>query len=269
MGEYANRTKVETIRDDGLLKAAILAGGEGIRLRPLTYLYPKVMMPLGGKPLLEYTIDYLKEYGVDEIVLCVAYLRNRIKEYFHNGEEFGIRITYAEADHPLGTAGQLLTARKFLTETFLAMNGDILSSLNLRDLSETHNVSRNTATIAVKKLSTEVPFGRVELDNGFRMISFQEKPALTYLANAGIYVMSPRIFDYIKMPPVPIDLERDVFPAMIASGERIVGYTKEAAWSHLGTVADLERIEKEMFANNHHQYRSDLRSTGGLDEKNG
>src|SRR5881628_1404557 len=143
------------------MKAAILAGGEGIRLRPLTYLYPKVMMPLGGKPLLEYTIDYLKRYRVDEIVLCVAYLRNRIKEYFHDGQEFGVRITYAEADQPLGTAGQLSTARKMLTDTFLAMNGDILSSLNLRDLSETHEASENTATIAVKKFSTSVPFGCV------------------------------------------------------------------------------------------------------------
>ncbi len=241
------------------MKAAILAGGAGIRLRPLTYVYPKVMMPLGGKPLLEYTIEYLKGYGVDDIVLCVAYLRSRIKEYFHDGADFGVRIRYAEADAPLGTAGQLSTARKLLIEPFVAMNGDILTSLNLSDLVQTHKASENMATIAVRKFSSEVPYGCVELDSTLRMTSFREKPALTYLANAGVYVMTPRVFDYIKMPPVPVDLERDVFPSMIASGEKIAGYTKETSWSHVGTVADLERIDKELFSNGNHHDKPELR----------
>ena len=241
------------------MKAAILAGGAGIRLRPLTYIYPKVMMPLGGKPLLEHTIEYLKGYGIDEIVLCVAYLRSRIKEYFHDGSDFGVRLSYAEADEPLGTAGQLSTARKLLTETFLAMNGDILTDLNLNDLVQAHKGSQNTTTLVVRKLSSQVPYGCVELDNTMRMTSFREKPALTYLANAGIYVMTPKVFEYIKMPPVPVDLERDVFPTMIASGERVAGYAKEAAWDHVGSVMDLERIDKELFSNGNHQNNRELR----------
>ena len=208
---------------------------------------------------MEYTIEYLKEYGVDDIVLCVAYLRSRIKEYFRDGSDFGVRITYAEADEPLGTAGQLSTARKLLTEPFIAMNGDILTSLNLRDIVQTHRTSENTATIAIRKFSSEVPYGCVELDSNMRLTSFREKPALTYLANAGVYVMTPKVFDYVKIPPVPVDLERDVFPAMITSGEKIAGYTNEAAWSHVGTVAELERIDKELFSNGNHQDKPELR----------
>ncbi len=207
------------------------------------------MMPLGGRPLLEHTIKYLKAQGVDEIVLCVAYLRSRIREYFHNGADFGVRLTYAEADEPLGTAGQLSTAKELLSETFLAMNGDILTNLDLGDLVRTHMASENTATIAVRKLTSEVPYGCVDLDDSMRMTGFREKPAITYLANAGIYVMTPKVFDYVNTSFVPVDLERDVFPAMIASGEKIGGYTKEASWAHIGSVADLERIDKELFSN--------------------
>ncbi len=207
------------------MKAAILAGGAGIRLRPLTYVYPKVMMPLGGKPLLEHTIEYLKGQGVNEIVLCVAYLRSRIKEYFNDGADFGVKLSYAEADEPLGTAGQLSTAKHILTDTFIVMNGDILT-----------------------------------LDDEMRMTGFREKPVLTYLANAGIYVMNPKVFDYIDTDSVPADLERDVFPTMIASHERIGGYMKEASWAHIGSVADLERVDKELFSNGNNHDKPELQA---------
>jgi len=242
------------------LKAAILAGGAGIRLRPLTYVYPKVMMPLGGKPLLEYTIEYLKGQGVHEIVLCVAYLRSRIKEYFNDGSDFGVKLSYAEADEPLGTAGQLSTAKHILTDTFIVMNGDILTNLNLSDILQTHTVSGNTATIVVRRFTSEVPYGCVDLDDGMQMTGFREKPVLTYLANAGIYVMNPKVFNYIDTNSVPADLERDVFPDMIASHERIGGYMNEASWAHIGSVADLERVDKELFSNGNHHDKPELHS---------
>ncbi len=189
----------------------------------------------------------------------MAYLRSRIKEYFGDGSDFGVRIGYAEADEPLGTAGQLSTARNLLTEPFIAINGDILTSLNLSDLVQTHRTSENTVTIAIRKFSSEVPYGCVELDSDMRLTSFREKPTLTYLANAGVYVMTSKVFDYVKVPPVPVDLERDVFPAMIASGEKIAGYSTEASWSHFGTVAELERIDKELFSSGKHQDKPELR----------
>lgn len=197
---------------------------------------------------MEHTIKYLKGYGIDEIVLCVAYLRHRIKEYFHDGKDFGIRIRYAEADQPLGTAGQLATAKDLLRERFLAMNGDIITSLNLRNLVEKHEMSRSVATIALKKFSVEVPYGYVELDSQMMLTSFREKPTLTYQANAGVYVLNSRIFDYIKMPPVATNLERDVFPAMIASGEKVTGYCEDAYWADIGVATDFERVDKELFS---------------------
>ena len=232
------------------MKAAILAGGAGMRLRPLTYIYPKVMMPLAGKPILEYTIDYLKAYGIDELVLCVAHLRNRIKEYFGDGGDFGIRISYAEAEQPLGTAGQLATARKHFPETFIAMNGDILTSINLNSLMETHKSSGNIATISLRKFSAELPYGCVELDGKMRLTSFREKPEMTYLANAGLYVFNPRVFDYIKTQTGRVDLERDVFPKMILSGETVAGYREDSYWAHIGTVVDLETLDKEIVLKN-------------------
>jgi len=223
------------------------------------------MMPLGGRPLLEHTIEYLKSQGVTEVVLCVAYLRSRIKEYFHDGADFGVRLSYAEADEPLGTAGQLLTAKDLLDETFVVMNGDILTNLTLSDLMQSHVSSNNTATLAIRKMTSEVPYGCVDLDESMRMTGFREKPVLTYLANAGIYVMKPKIFDYIRRENLPLDLERDVFPAMIASGEKVGGYTKEASWSHIGSVADLERVDKELFSNGNHQVKPELQPVQRID----
>src|SRR5271170_3328716 len=120
------------------VKAVILAGGPGTRMRPLTYVIPKVLLPIAGKPLLERTIVYLKSYGVTEFVVCVAYLKKQIIEAFGDGAELGVRIDYAEADSPLGTAGRLKTAERFIDGTFLAMNGDIVTSLNIRNLLDTH-----------------------------------------------------------------------------------------------------------------------------------
>ena len=124
------------------MKAALLVGGVGTRMRPLTYLVPKPMLPLAGKPLLERTLDYLKGYGFEDLVLCVAYLKKQIMDYFKDGSDFGVRIEYAESDSPLGTAGQLRTARTFLeteSEPFLAMNGDIFTSLELDRMVKFHH----------------------------------------------------------------------------------------------------------------------------------
>lgn len=181
----------------------------------------------------------------------MAYLRNRIKEYFHDGRELDIEISYAEADQPLGTAGQLATAKDMLGKTFLAMNGDIVTSLNLRNLMEAHQKSASTATIALKKFNVEIPYGYVELDPGMTVTSFREKPTFTYQSNAGIYVLNPRIFDYIQTSPVPVNLERDVFPAMIVSGEKVTGYCEDAYWADIGTVTDFERVDKELLSQKH------------------
>jgi NDP-sugar pyrophosphorylase family protein len=228
------------------VQAVILAGGIGSRMRPLTYVIPKAMLPIGGKPLLEHTLRYLKGYGFREFVVCVAYLKNHIMEYFKNGESLGVSIKYAEAEMPLGTGGQLKTAEKFVAERFLALNGDIVTSLNIRNLLEFHEKHGGIGTIALKKFEFPVPYGHIELgDDNCTIRSFREKPTFSFMANAGVYVFEPKIFGYIP-PDRVVSVERETFPALLNNGERLNGYYEEAYWADVGTLTDFERVDKEM-----------------------
>lgn len=229
------------------MKAAILAGGIGTRLRPLTYLVPKPMLPIGGRPLLEHTIRYLKEYGIKEVVICVAYLKTHIKDYFKDGEDLGVKVHYAEADTPLGTAGQLKTAEEHISGRFLAMNGDIVSSLNLRNLVRFHERMGGIGTVALKKFEVQIPYGHVELDSGACIRKFEEKPNVSFLANAGIYVFEPSIFRCIPSNSV-VSLERETFPTLIKNGEQLNGYYEDAYWADVGTISDFERADKELLS---------------------
>jgi len=229
------------------MKAVILAGGIGTRMRPLTYVIPKAMLPIGGKPLLEHTIRYLNEYDITEIVVCVAYLKNHIMEYFKNGKNLGAKIQYAEADMPLGTAGQLKTAEKYISHPFLAMNGDIISSLNIRRLIDSHEKAGGVGTIALKRFEVPVPYGYIEVDAESCIKKFTEKPTLTFSANAGIYVLKPKVFDYIPQGEVA-SLETQTFPTMLRNKEKLNGYYEEAYWSDVGTITDFERVDKELLS---------------------
>ena len=229
------------------MKAVILAGGIGSRMRPLTYVIPKAMLPIGGKPLLEHTIRYLKGYGFREFVVCVAYLKNHIMEYFKNGEGLEVSIQYAEAEMPLGTGGQLKTAEKFVAERFLALNGDIVTSLNIRHLLEFHEKYAGIGTIALKKFEFPIPYGHIELDDdNYTIRSFKEKPTFSYMANAGVYVLEPKIFDCI-LPNRVVIIEKETFPTLLKNGERLNGYYEDAYWADVGTLTDFERVDKELF----------------------
>ncbi len=228
------------------MKAVILAGGIGSRLRPLTFVVPKVLLPLGGRPLIDHTINYLREYGFNEIILCVAYLKQQIKEHLGDGARLGVKVEYAEADEPLGTSGQLATAARMLSETFLAINGDIATTLNLRKLVEYHRSDASIATVALKKFTVDIPYGYVTVNSdNSRITGFEEKPTLTYMANAGIYVFEPEILQHLGSVGKVVSLERDVFPKLISGGYKLKGYFQDAFWSDVGTLADLEKADKQ------------------------
>lgn len=229
------------------MKAVILAGGMGTRMRPLTYVIPKAMLPIGGKPLLEHTVRYLKEYGITEVIVCVAYLKNHIIDYFKKGKDLGAKIQYAEADMPLGTAGQLKTAEKYISETFLAMNGDIITSLNIGRLIRFHRKVRGIGTIALKKFDVPVPYGYIEVDSDSSIKKFTEKPTLTFSANAGVYVLEPKVFDYIRKNQVA-SLETETFPTLLKKGGKLNGYYEDAYWADVGTITDFERVDKEFLS---------------------
>jgi len=226
------------------LKAVLLVGGAGTRLRPLTYVVPKCLLPVGGKPLLERTMKYLEGHGITEFVLCVAYLKKQIIDAFGDGSALGFKIQYAEADVPLGTAGQLRTAAGMLNETFLVMNGDIVTNLNVTKLVATHKRTGGVATIALKEFDVKIPYGHVIIDGNGKVTAFEEKPTLSYMANAGVYVMEPEVLKEIPTGKVE-SLETDVFPKLIAKGKAINSYFESAYWADVGSMADFERVNDE------------------------
>lgn len=229
------------------MKAILLVGGAGTRLRPLTYVVPKCLLPVGGKPLLERTMKYLEGHGITEFVLCVAYLKKQIIDAFGNGSSLGFRIEYAEADSPLGTAGQLKTASGLVKETFLAMNGDIVTNLSVSKMVATHKQKGGVATIALKEFGVRIPYGHIVVEKSGRVTAFEEKPTLSYMANAGVYVMEPRVFDEIPSGRT-VSLETEVFPQLITKGEVVNSYFESAYWADVGSMADFERVNNEATA---------------------
>jgi mannose-1-phosphate guanylyltransferase len=229
------------------LKAVLLVGGPGTRMRPLTYVIPKCLLPVGGKPLVERTIQYLQAYGINEFVLCVAYLKKQVIDTIKDGKELGVTIEYAESDVPLGTAGQLKTAQAYLRDTFLAMNGDIVTDLNVRNLIECHRRNQGVATLAVKNYGVRIPYGYITVDKNSVITAFKEKPTIHYLANAGVYVMEPRILEAIP-PGQQCSLETETFPDLLSRGEKINSYFEEANWADVGSMADFERVNDQVLS---------------------
>jgi NDP-sugar pyrophosphorylase family protein len=229
------------------MKAVILVGGAGTRLRPLTYVMPKCLLPVGGMPLLEWTVKYLASHEIKEFVVCVAYLKRQIISTIGDGSRLGVKIEYAEAESPLGTAGQLKTAEPFIDGTFLAMNGDIVTSLNIRSLIQTHKEKGGTGTIALKNYDVKIPYGHVTADQDSVIRKFEEKPTLHLMANAGIYVLERSVFGSIPSGK-PFSLETEVFPALIERGERLNSYYEEAYWNDVGTMGDFEKVNDELLA---------------------
>ncbi len=180
--------------------AFILAGGQGTRLRPLTYELPKPMVPIKGKPILEYAINKLKEADVKEIVISTGYLGKRIKEHFGDGERLGVNIKYVDEDKPLGTGGALKRAERLFRDDVIVLNGDNLFDFDISKMYEFHKKSKSIATLAVTTQTDVSRFGVVEMD-GNRVVSFIEKPknaTNSHIVNAGVYVLSPVAISLIQ-----------------------------------------------------------------------
>jgi len=226
------------------MKAIILAGGEGTRLRPYTYEKPKPMLPVGdeGKPILYYVIENLKRAGITEFVITAGYKYEKIVEYFGDGSRFGVRIEYSIEKEKLNTAGSLLPLRNKLNETFVVAMGDHITNINIREMIESHKKSRCIATIALLKGKIPIEYGVAEVKNN-RIVEFQEKPAIEKLYNTAIYVFEPGIFDYIKEKE---DFAKDVFPRLLKMKREINAYVFEGLWHDVGRVVDYERLNKEL-----------------------
>jgi NDP-sugar pyrophosphorylase family protein len=222
--------------------AIILAGGKGERLRPLTNDRPKPMVEIAGKPILGYQIDSLRSAGVTDIVISCGYKHDIIEEYFGDGHDFGLNISYTIEEAPLGRGGGIKAAMKKLpsnwTET-LVLNGDILCKINFKDFFDTHLKAEATVTDLVVPLRS--PYGIVDFNDKNQVLGFREKPILPFWINGGIYVFSREIEPLL---PEVGDHETETFPTL--PKEKFVVYKSEDYWRGVDTVKDKTEAEKEV-----------------------
>jgi len=222
------------------MKAVIMAGGEGTRLRPQTSNLPKPMLPLVGRPMMEHIISLLRRHGITDIVVTVAFLPNAIRSYFGNGSELGVRMVYATEETPLGTAGSVRNARDELTERFLVISGDVLTDINLTAMIEFHEKNNALATLALCAVENPLEFGIVITREDGSIERFLEKPGwgqvFSDTINTGIYVLEPEIFDVIPEGRA-VDFSSEVFPTVLEAGAPLFGYVADGYWEDVGTTA--------------------------------
>jgi mannose-1-phosphate guanylyltransferase len=220
------------------MKGVVLVGGQGSRLRPITFDVPKAMVPLRNRPFMGYIIDFLRAGELDGAVLSLGYLPDPIKRYFDERDLNGFSIDYAVEDHALGTAGGIKNTEGYLDgESMVVVNGDVLSGMDLRVAIAKHKESDALATIVLISVEDPTAYGLVEVDHDMLVHRFIEKPAAdevtTSLVNAGIYVLEPEVLDMIPTDQ-EVSIEREVFPQLQAEG-RLRAYVSSSYWRDIGT----------------------------------
>jgi mannose-1-phosphate guanylyltransferase/phosphomannomutase len=231
------------------MKAVIMAGGEGTRLRPLTSNSPKPMMPLANKPMMEHIVNLLALHGFDDIVVTVAFLANQIRDYFGDGSDFGVTMRYATEDSPLGTAGSVRNAADELDDTFLVISGDVLTDIDLTTFVKAHRDAGAAASIALKHVENPLEFGIVITNPDGSIERFLEKPTwgevFSDTINTGIYVLEPEVFAYIEAGAV-VDFSSDVFPSLLADGRGMHGHVADGYWEDVGTLEAYSRAHTDV-----------------------
>jgi NDP-sugar pyrophosphorylase family protein len=224
------------------MKAIILAGGKGARLVPYTTILPKPLMPIGDMPILEVMLLQMKSAGIKQVVLTVGHLSELLRSFFKDGSHLGIDITYSYEDFPLGTAGPIALVDG-IEETFLVSNGDVLTTLDLKDLIKFHQEQKAIATIAAHHRQSKIDLGVIEKDGDYRITGYIEKPVYDFLVSMGIYVFEPAVIPYITRNEY-LDFP-DLVKRLIAAGERVVGYEFNGYWEDLGRPDDYARASKD------------------------
>lgn len=232
-----------SVPDSGV-KAVVMAGGFGTRMRPFTDTVPKPMLAMGDKPLLERTIEKLRDAGITEVDVTTHYLRDRIVEHFGSGQDFGVRLNYVQEDKPLGTAGALGQMGR-PSGTTLVMNGDILTTIDFRAMVEFHRANGAIFTVAVRHYEFNVPYGVVESD-GIRVTGLREKPQYRFFVNAGIYLAEPAVWDYIE-PDRRQDMT-DLIDRLLVAGRPVISFPIREYWMDIGQPDDYRRAQDDIKA---------------------
>ncbi len=219
------------------MKAVILVGGLGTRLRPLTCNTPKPMIPLANQPFIELMLLRLRDQGIDEVVLAVQYLADRFRQTLGDGSQLGLKLHIVEEPEPRGTAGAVKNVEHLLDGTTFVFNGDVMTDLDLQTMLAFHRENESKVTIALTPVDDPTQFGLVEMESNKRIRRFLEKPRAeditTNLINAGTYIIEPDVFRYV--PPDQFYMfERGLFPVLMQTGDPMFGYPSRAYWSDIG-----------------------------------
>lgn len=223
-------------------KVVLMVGGLGTRLRPLTVNTPKPMLKVGNKPILETIILNFKKYGFINIILCVSYKSEIIKEYFKDGSVFGVNIEYVHENKRMGTAGALSLIREKLKEPFFVMNGDLLTNINFENMMEYHSSNDLIATMGVREYDFQVPYGVVNI-SGKDIVSIEEKPVHNFYVSGGIYILEPKVLEFI-----PDNIFYDMptlFKKLIKNNFNPTYFTIREYWMDIGRIEELKKANEE------------------------
>ncbi len=226
------------------MKAVVMAGGEGTRLRPLTINRPKPMVSIVDRPVIQHIIELLKLHGITDIIITIQYLANSIQDYYGDGSQYGVNITYSLEEVPLGTAGSVKNAEDLLDDTFLVISGDALTDINLSQVIDHHYATQAMATIILYRVDNPLDYGVVITDEAGSVRQFLEKPSwgevFSDTVNTGIYVLDPAALAYIE-PGKRTDWSKDIFPRMLHKGDHIQGFVASGYWTDVGTIEQYMR----------------------------
>ncbi len=231
------------------IKAIIMAGGKGTRLRPLTCSIPKPMVPILNQPVMEYTINLLKKYKIKDIAVTMAYLPTVITDYFGTGEKWGVNLKYFNEEVPLGTGGSVKNAEEFLEGTFIVISGDALTDLNIKEAIRYHRMKKSKATLVLKREAIPIEYGVVITDEEGRIVRFLEKPSwgevFSDTINTGIYILEPEVLTYYNKGN-NFDFSKDLFPRLLRDHVPMYGYVAEDYWCDIGDLNSYKQTQFDL-----------------------
>lgn len=233
------------------MKAVVMAGGEGSRLRPLTLGRPKPMVPLVNRPMLEHILLLLKRHGITEVIVTVQYMATYIQNQIGDGSHLGMKVSYSVEEHPLGTAGSVRQAADTLDGTFLVISGDALTDFDLSAVVKYHKRHRAMATLTLYRVASPLEYGVVVTNEDGRIREFQEKPSwsevVTDTINTGIYILEPSIFEYYQRDQV-FDFSKELFPLLLRENKPLFGYVAEGYWTDVGSIEEYVRASRDVLS---------------------
>lgn len=239
------------------MKAVVMAGGEGSRLRPLTIGRPKPMVPLVSKPVMGHILDLLKRQGITEVVVTLHFMPEAIQSYFGDGSSLGMKLYYAIEETPLGTAGSVKNAQEFLDEPFIIISGDAVTDINLQQVIDFHEEKGADATLTLYRVPNPLEYGVIITSPDGKITQFLEKPSwgevISDTVNTGIYVIDPSVLDLME-EGVKTDWSQDVFPTLLESGRPIYGYVADGNWTDVGDIGEYMRASGDVL---HHRVQTE------------